>query len=83
MLSQHWPVSSPQIYYECCNGNVDTTLKARRQIYNVFSTSILRRCTDVVSALQRTSTVDYSMPYGSISIALSHLAFVWYASSIL
>ena len=48
----------------------NTTFKSRRQIYNVFSTSILQRCTNVVSVLRRTSNVDYSWSHGGISIAL-------------
>ena len=55
----------------CCNGNVNTTLKWRRQIYNVFTTLILRHCTKLVSALRRTSNVDYALSYGKISKVLS------------
>ena len=38
------------IYHDCCNGNVDTTLKSQRQIHNVLSTLILQRCTTVALA---------------------------------
>ena len=43
----------------CWNVNVYTTLKARSQIHVVFSTSILRCCTNATSACRRTSNVDY------------------------
>lgn len=69
------------------------TLKPRRQIYNVFSKSILRRCISVVSALGRTSNVDYSWWYGSLAFPSfclrvvkkinNDMAFLWYARLIL
>ena len=49
------------IHNGCCNDNVDTTLEWRRQIKNVFTTSILQHCTNLVSALQRKSNADCCM----------------------
>ena len=45
-------------------------LKLQRQIYNVFSISKLRRCTNVVWVLWRTSNADFSLSHGDISKTL-------------
>ena len=53
-----------------CNGSVDTTLKWRRHIRNVFTTSILQYCINLVSVLRKMSNASYALSYGNISTVL-------------